>query len=80
MHLSLLAVGNRVPKGCRAEASVVGGIIYCLFCEAEKNGCHFIEVRRRGGEGQKSFPRGLVFGGQSIIHVKECLFIFYFFS
>lgn len=47
MHLSLLAAGNGVPKGC--EASVVIGIVYCLFCGAEKSECHFIEVR--GGSG-----------------------------
>lgn len=56
MHLSLRAVGNGVPKGCRA--SVVRGIIYCLLCGTEKSECHFIEVRRES-RGQKSFPRSL---------------------
>lgn len=56
MHLSLRAVGNGVPKGCRA--SVVRGIIYCLLCGTEKSECHFIEVRSES-RGQKSFPRRL---------------------
>lgn len=61
MHLNLLAAGNKVPKGYRAGALWLGGIIYCLFCGPEKSGCHFIEVRI-SGEWQKSFPRGLTFG------------------
>lgn len=49
--------------------------MHCLFCGAEKSGCHFIEVRMSGGEWQKSFPGGLAFSCRGIIHIEAWLLI-----